>query len=150
MKEMVLALCGTSLFCAFIFVLSPEGGIGRFVSLVASLLMLAVVFFSITSVELPIAELPVPDTGNMYASSADWLIEQSAREIGRSVCEYVASTYGYEGAEVSVTLDVTQTDSIRLVAVSVDLRHANAVRGVYEMEAELQKSLGCDVEVLVK
>ena len=51
---------------------------------------------------------------------------------------------------VSVTLDVAQTDAIELIGVSVDLRHINVVRGVYEIEAELEKSLGCKVEVLVK
>lgn len=150
MKEMILALCGASLFCAFVSVLSPEGGMGRFVSLVASFLMLAVVFFSIAYIEIPITEPSVPDESVQYSSSADWLIERSANEIGRSICEYVAATYGYEGASVSVTLDITHTDAIRLVSVSVDLRHLSAVRGVYEIEAELEKSLGCDVEVLVK
>ncbi len=150
MKEMILALCGASLFCAFISVLSPEGGIGRFVSLVASLLVLAVVFFSISDIEIPITEPPAAEEGSEYASSSDWLIERSAREIGRSICEYVLSAYGYEGAKVSVTLDVAQTDAIELVYVCIDLRHVNAVRGAYEIEAELEKSLGCDVEVMVK
>ncbi len=150
MREMILAVCGASLFCAFVTVLSPEGGMGRFVSLVSSLLMLAVIFFSLSDIEIPVSEPPAAENGTEYASSSDWLIERSAREIGRSVCEYVAASYGYEGANVSVTLDTTRTDAIALVGVCVDLRHINAVRGAYEIEAELEKSLGCDVEVLVK
>ncbi len=150
MKEMILALCGASLFCAFISVLSPEGGIGRFVSLVASLMMLAVVFLSISNVEIPISEPPASGENTEYRSSSDWLIERSAREIGRSVCEYVATAYGYEGAKVSVTLNVAHTDAIELVCVYIDLRHVTVVGGAYEIEAELAKSLGCDVEVLVR
>lgn len=150
MKEMILALCGASLFCAFICVLCPDGGLGRFVSLVASLFVLAVVFFSIAGIEIPLGAPAGSQENTEYGSSSDWLIERSAREIGRSVCEYIASSYGYEGAVVSVTLDVAQTDAIELIGVSVDLRHINVVRGVYEIEAELEKSLGCKVEVLVK
>ena len=44
MKEMILALCGASLCCAFICVLCPDGGLGRCVSLVSSLFVLE--FFS--------------------------------------------------------------------------------------------------------
>jgi hypothetical protein len=85
-----------------------------------------------------------------YTSSSDWLVEQSAMQIGKSVAEYVFASYGYSGATVSVTLDTSEIESIRLMGVCVDLRHLNAVRFVYEIEAELEKSLGCDVEVLVR
>ncbi|MBQ2733352.1 MAG: hypothetical protein IJF74_04265 [Clostridia bacterium] len=150
MKEMIIAVCGASLFCAFISVMCPEGGLGRFVGFVASLLMLAVIFFSVADLDIPITEPPAYGGEAEYSSASDWLIERSAREIGRSVSEYIYAAYGYEGARVSVTLDVAQTDAIELVSVCVDLRHVTVVRGVYEIEAELGENLGCKVEVLVK
>ena len=149
MGEMIIALCGASVLCAFITALSPDGALGRFVGLACSLVLLAVVFLSLADVQIP--TLNAGDAGEReYASSSDWLVEQSARQIGKSVAEYVALTYGYGDAVVSVTLDTAEIDSIRLVGVCVDLRHLNAVRYVYEIEAQLEKSLGCDVEVLVR
>ena len=150
MKELVISVCGASVFCAFIGALSPEGGLGRFISLMCSLVMLAVIFLSIADVRIDVPNTSEAGDVTEYASSADWLIEQSARQIGRSVAEYVAASYGYADAVVSVTVDTAEIDSIRLLSVCVDLRHLNAVRYVYEIEAELEKSLGCDVEVLVR
>ncbi|MBQ7010750.1 MAG: hypothetical protein IJN63_03500 [Clostridia bacterium] len=148
MKNAIYIICGASLLCSLLGVLSPNGGMGKFVSFVISLVMLAVVFSAVSGIDVQLfAELP--EIENNGFSSAEWLVEQSAKEIGRSVSEYLNAKYEMTEAKISVTVDDVDINAIVLCRVTVDLRGTDAVRGVHEAETELESLLGCEVEVLV-
>jgi hypothetical protein len=121
---------------------------GKFVSFVISLVMLAVVFSAVSGIDVQLfAELPEIEKNGF--SSAEWLVEQSAKEIGRSISEYLNSKYGMTEAKISVTVDDGDINAIVLCRVTVDLRGTGTVKSVHEAEAELESLLGCEVEVLV-
>lgn len=148
MKNAIYIICAASLLCSLLGVLSPHGSMGKFVSFVISLVMLAVVFSAVSGIDVRLfAELPEIEKNGFY--SAEWLVEQSAKEIGRSISEYLNSKYGMTEAKISVTVDDGDINAIVLCRVTVDLRGTGTVKSVHEAEAEMESLLGCEVEVLV-
>jgi len=150
MRDAVLSLIAVLIFAALAAALKPSGSLGKSVGFLCSLFVLMAVISPFLNIGYEDIKLPEASVQKSEEGSAEWLVENSAMQIGKSVSELVEQKFGYAGVPVTVTLDTTDISAVRLLSVSVDLRAFNAVKRVYEIEAELKEKLACEVEVTVR
>lgn len=150
MRGAVLSLVAVLIFVSLVGALKPRGSLGKSVGFLCSLFVLFAVVSPFLNIGRSDIRLPDFSADKNGEKSSEWLVENSALQIGKSVSELIEQKYGYLGVPVTVTLDTTDISAVRLLSVSVDLRGSNAVKRVYEIEAELEEYLVCEVEVTVR
>ena len=150
MKNAVFSLVAVLVLSALVGALKPRGALGKGVGFLCSLFVLLAVISPFLNMEHGNLDIPIAPSDTGEKNSSDWLVENSALQIARSVSELVEQKFGYSGVPVTVTLDSADKSAVRLISVSVDMRGLNATKRVYEIEAELEKDLLCEVEVMVR
>lgn len=159
MNGWITALCVASVGCGLLVSLKPakNGGSGRGISFVASLLLLGVLLAPLPKLigqaqSLFSGGITLPaDTGTENAMQ-NWVLGVSSEELGRRISEYIALHYGgdTEGMKIMITLDNTNPSAVRIVRVTVDLRACTVLYGAEELRRELSSLLGCETSVLVR
>ena len=150
MKNAVLSLVAVLIFVSLVGALKPRGSLGRGIGFLCSMFVLLAVISPFLSIGYDNIKLPEISAEKDGPASSEWLVENSALQIAKSVSELVEQKFGYAGAPVTVILDTSDISAVRILSVRVDLRGFNAVKRVYEIEAELEKNLACKVEVTVR
>ncbi len=155
MKEPILAALAFALCGSFLLSLFPgeKKGASAFLSFLFSLSLLSLVLGPVLSLRaLPDPGGETPGETSFAEGDRSWILEETAKEIGREVTAYLRERYqaDTEGMSVAVTLDLDGEGVLRVKGITLDLRAVFVTFDVRVLREELSDLLDTPVTVLVR
>lgn len=155
MKGPILAALAFALCGSFLLSLLPgeKKGAAAFLSFLFSLSLLSLVLGPILSLRaVPLSGTEEAEEPSFAEGDRSWILEETAKEIGREVTAYLRERYqaDTEGMSVAVTLDLDGEGALRVKGITVDLRAVFVTFDVRVLREELSDLLDTPVTVLVR
>ncbi|MBO5416456.1 MAG: stage III sporulation protein AF [Clostridia bacterium] len=164
MKEYIITLVGTALFCGFITILSPDGegeGLKKHIKLIASLCVLCVLIAPLTAFAEGLEDYEGESLSDIFEreeyinkyeeicneSISSYTSEEIARRCEEIICEEldmkrdsfeVAVESGYNGEEITV------------LSATVTLYPEAITQNPHEISELLENLLDCKCEIIYK
>ncbi|MBQ7171506.1 MAG: hypothetical protein IJR89_04435 [Clostridia bacterium] len=155
MKEAIPAALAFALGGSFLLSLLPGGkkGISAALTVLFSLSLLSLVLGPVLSLREVSLSAPEESAETSFAEGdRSWILEETAKQIGREVTAYLREHYqtDVEGMSVAVTLDLDGENVLRVKAITIDLRASLVTFDIRALKSELSDLLDTPVTVLVR